>query len=213
MRDLRKKILLESGKTVSKKARSRPESGRGSANHSPVSSSAPSRGASRVNSRYASEEEDGSDSEYDDSLESSIVNSEDGDPEAAPAAWNERLQDRIAELLDRKRSSAKGRETTLNAFAHLIRYHFADEQLENQLNELVPALLKSIRGGSNHEEIIAALKALTTALPISCDTSMTPANTSGSMSCHWSISARGTTSVCPCVIGAMVRNATISSSS
>lgn len=157
MRDLRKKILLESGKTVSRKARSRPESDRGS----PAASPAPSRPSSRAPSRYASEDEDFSDSEYADSIASSAINSDENDDAAAGTPWTDRLKDRIAELLDRKRSSAKGRETTLNAYAHLIRYHYAGDQVEDQFNELVPALLKSVRGGANHEETVAGLKALT----------------------------------------------------
>ncbi|KAI0538627.1 interferon-related developmental regulator-domain-containing protein [Xylaria digitata] len=155
MRDLRKKILLESGKTVSRKARSRPDS----LGASPAGSPAPSRGASRVNSRYASEEEDLTDSEYEDSLTNSVANSDDGD-EPIPS-WTERLGDRITELLDRKRSSAKGRETCLSAYTHIIRHHYAEEQLGPQLNELVPALLKSIRSGGNTDETLSAVKALT----------------------------------------------------
>ncbi|KAI0811563.1 interferon-related developmental regulator-domain-containing protein [Xylaria sp. FL0064] len=155
MRDLRKKILLESGKTVSRKARSRPDS----LGASPIASPAASRGASRVNSRYASEEEDVTDSEYEDSLTNSVANSEDG--EEPVATWTERLGDRIAELLDRKRSSTKGREACLSAYTHIIRHHYAEEQLEPQLNELIPALLKSIRGGNNTDETLSAVKALT----------------------------------------------------
>ncbi|KAI3326775.1 interferon-related developmental regulator-domain-containing protein [Xylariaceae sp. AK1471] len=155
MRDLRKKILLESGKTVSKKARSRPDSLGASPNSSPI----PSRAASRINSRYASEEEDLTDSEYEDSLTNSVINSDDGDEPVA--SWTERLRDRIAELLDRKRSSAKGRETCLSAYTHIIRHHYAEEQIESQLNELVPALLKSIRAGSNADETLSAVRALT----------------------------------------------------
>ncbi|KAI1439309.1 interferon-related developmental regulator-domain-containing protein [Xylaria sp. CBS 124048] len=155
MRDLRKKILLESGKTISRKARSRPDS----LGASPSSSPAPSRGASRVNSRYASEEEDLSDSEYEDSLTNSVANSEDG--EEPVASWTDRLGDRIAELLDRKRSSTKGREASLSAYTHIIRHHYAEEQLDPQLSELVPALLKSIRSGGNADETVSAIKALT----------------------------------------------------
>jgi hypothetical protein len=67
MHDLRKKILLESGKTLSRKARARPESGRSSAIHTPNTSPGHSRAGSRPSSRYASEDEEfGSDSEYDD---------------------------------------------------------------------------------------------------------------------------------------------------
>ncbi|CAJ2502483.1 Uu.00g098770.m01.CDS01 [Anthostomella pinea] len=158
MRDLRKKILLESGKTVSKKARTRPES----ALATPGGSPAASRVGSRVNSRYASDEEDPSDDDYDDSLASSMINSEEGDEAATPlASWTDRLRDRITELLDRKRSSAKGRENSLDAYTHLIRHHCATEEIENHFNELVPALLRSIRGGSNSDETLAAIKALT----------------------------------------------------
>ncbi|KAI0472795.1 interferon-related developmental regulator-domain-containing protein [Xylariaceae sp. FL0804] len=155
MRDLRKKILLESGKTVSRKARSRPES----ALVSPSDSPSNSRAGSRAASRYASEEEDASDSDYDDSLASSIINSDEG--EEPTATWTERLRDRIAELLDRKRSSATGREKALVAYTHLLRHHCATEQVENQLNELVPSLMRSIRGGSTADETLAALHALT----------------------------------------------------
>ncbi|KAI1495927.1 interferon-related developmental regulator-domain-containing protein [Biscogniauxia marginata] len=155
MRDLRKKILLESGKTVSRKARSRPESTRASPGGSPAAS----RNGSRAASRYASEEEDMSGSDYDDSLASSVINSDDG--EEASATWPERLRDRIAELLDRKRSSTKGRESTLAAYTHLVRHHYAAEYVENQFNELIPALMKVVRGSSNNDETLAALKALT----------------------------------------------------
>ncbi|KAI2640097.1 interferon-related developmental regulator-domain-containing protein [Xylaria nigripes] len=155
MRDLRKKILLESGKTISRKARSRPDS----LGASPSGSPAPSRGVSRVTSRYASEEEGLSSSEYEDSLTNSVANSEDGDEPAA--SWTDKLGDRIAELLDRKRSSTKGRETCLTAYTHVIRHHYAQEQLQPQLNELVPVLLKSIRGNSNVDEALSAVKALT----------------------------------------------------
>ncbi|GAP89520.1 putative ifrd domain-containing protein [Rosellinia necatrix] len=155
MHDLRKKILLESGKTMSRKARSRPESLGASPNGSP----APSRGASRVTSRYASEEEDLTDTEYEDSLTNSIFGSDDGDEPLV--SWTERLGDRIVELLDRKRSSTKGREACLIAYTHLIRHHYAEEHIEPQLNELIPALLKSIRGSGNTDETISAVKALT----------------------------------------------------
>ncbi|KAH9906984.1 interferon-related developmental regulator-domain-containing protein [Xylariomycetidae sp. FL2044] len=154
MRDLRKKILLESGKTLSKKGRSRPESARAS----PASSPIPSRAASRANSRYASEEEDVTDSDDEESPASSMVNSEDGEENST--TWADKLRDCIAELLDRKRSSAKGREITLVAYAYLTKHNFAAEVIESQLTELVPALLRSVRGGSSLEETLAAIKAL-----------------------------------------------------
>ncbi|KAI1270690.1 interferon-related developmental regulator-domain-containing protein [Xylariaceae sp. FL1019] len=155
MHDLRKKILLESGKTMSRKARSRPDS----LVASPISSPAPSRGASRTTSRYASEEEISDDSDYDDSLTNSVAGSDDGE-DVATASWTDRLRDRIAELLDRKRSSTKGREATLTSYAHLVRYHYAEEQVNFQLNEIVLALLKCIRSSSSADESLAAIMAL-----------------------------------------------------
>ncbi|KAI0134307.1 interferon-related developmental regulator-domain-containing protein [Xylariales sp. AK1849] len=157
MRDLRKKILMESGKTQSRKARLRPDSNFGSATHSPSSSPAGSRQASRAPSRHASEDE-GSDSDVNDSLTDSVVASEDG--EDTISDWSDKLKDCINEILDRKRSSVKGRESYLAGYVHLTRHHFADTMIEHQLHELVPAILKSIRGGRNTEETVTALKAL-----------------------------------------------------
>src|ERR1700758_2625707 len=67
-----------------------------------------------------------------------------------------------------------------------------------------PAMSRPARGASN---------ARRTALAIRCDSAIRRLNTSASTSCHWSISARGTTRVWPCVIGSIVKNATTSSSS
>ncbi|KAI1484761.1 interferon-related developmental regulator-domain-containing protein [Biscogniauxia mediterranea] len=170
MPDLRKKIFLESGKTVSRKARSRPESTRGSPGNSPVTSRNGSRATSRANSRYGSEEEDLTESEYDDSVASSIINSDDGEDVVA-ATWPDRLHFRMEALIDRKRSSAKGRESTLTAYTHIIRHHYAAEYVESRFSELIPALLKSIRSSSNTDETLAALKALAmTVLSIQSET-------------------------------------------
>ncbi|KAI1842270.1 hypothetical protein JX265_006897 [Neoarthrinium moseri] len=157
MRDLRKKILLESGKTQSRKARSRPDSNFGSTTQSPASSPGGSRQGSRAPSRYASEDEL-SDSDLNDSLTESVMASEDGDDVVGD--WTDRLKDCINEILDRKRSSVQGREKYLAGFVHLTRHHFAEALVEDHLNELVPAILRSIRGGRNTDETVAALKAI-----------------------------------------------------
>jgi hypothetical protein len=157
MHDLRKKILLESGKTVSRKARTRPDSNFGSSTQSPSSSPAGSRQASRAPSRYASEDEL-SDEDLNDSLTNSAIASEDG--EETVSDWTDKLKDCINEILDRKRSSTQGRERYFAGYTHLARHHFADTMIEHQLPELVPAILRSIRGGRNTEEIVGALKAL-----------------------------------------------------
>lgn len=153
MRDLRKKILLESGKTVSRKARAKPDSNFGSTTTSPASS----RPASRAPSRYASDAES-DDSDINESLTNSVVDSEDGD---TISDWTDKLKACINEILDRKRSSVKGREAYLAGYVHLTRHHFADTIIEGQLHELIPAILRSIRSGRNTEEVLAGLKALT----------------------------------------------------
>ncbi|KAI0151279.1 interferon-related developmental regulator-domain-containing protein [Pestalotiopsis sp. NC0098] len=152
MRDLRKKILLESGKTVSRKARTRPDSNFGSTTHSPTSSAA----GSRAPSRYASEDEV-SDDDPSDSLTNSVIASEDG--EDTVSDWTDKLKDCINEILDRKRSSTQGRERYFAAYTHLARHHFADTMIDHQIHELVPAFLRSIRGG-HKDETVGALKAL-----------------------------------------------------
>lgn len=73
--------------------------------------------------------------------------------------WAERLQDRVAEIQDRKRSSVQGREATLGAYNHLLRHHFAQRHLERSAAELVPIFLRDIRNGSSDEERSRALKA------------------------------------------------------
>ncbi|ETS81413.1 hypothetical protein PFICI_06415 [Pestalotiopsis fici W106-1] len=157
MRDLRKKILLESGKTMSRKARSRPDSNFGSTTHSPNSSPTGSRHGSRAPSRYASEDEV-SDDDPSDSLTNSVIASEDGDETISD--WTDKLKDCINEILDRKRSSTQGRERYFAAYTHLARHHFADTMIEHQMHELVPAFLRSIRNGGTTEETVGALKAL-----------------------------------------------------
>ncbi|TPX14409.1 uncharacterized protein E0L32_005373 [Thyridium curvatum] len=166
MHDLRKKALLESGKTTSRKARSRPESTRGSTTHSPVTSPGHSRPGSRANSRpgsrYASEDEGFSDSEYDETMTMSTNSASDDAADGEPRqSWVERLQDRIAELDDRKRSSVQGRTGLLAGYLHLIRHHFAGPQIEGSVSEIVDTLLKSIKGGGSAEERSLALKSLT----------------------------------------------------
>ncbi|OTB00863.1 hypothetical protein M426DRAFT_75552 [Hypoxylon sp. CI-4A] len=156
MHDLRKKIF-ESGKTVSRKARSRQQS----AQPSPASSRAGSRAGSRATSRHASEEEDNSsDYEYNDSLASSIVASEDGD-DTGPTPPQEILHNHIVDLLDQKRDSGQDREDKLTAYTELLRHHPEAEEIEAQMNELLPMLLKSVRGRRTPQGVLWALKALT----------------------------------------------------
>ncbi|KAJ1326303.1 Interferon-related developmental regulator (IFRD) [Microdochium nivale] len=163
MHDLRKKALLESGKKTSRKARSKPQSGAAS----PLVSPAPSRGGSRAPSRYASEDEDAGDhSDYEQSVASSYHLSgdsdeaADGDDDANTTPWDDRLKDNVIGFLDRKNLSASSRATMLGAANHLLRYHYAEDKIDNHLNEFLPGLMKSIRNGSNKDETVRALKTL-----------------------------------------------------
>ena len=149
------------GKTVSRKARLKPESGLSSVNHSPNGSPAPSRANSRPASRYASEDEFVSDSEYDDAMTTSTNSISGEGEEDATNTWAERLQDRVTELQDRKRSSVQGREATLNGYNHLLRHHFAQRPLARSADDVIHILLRLIKGASSDEERLRALKAFT----------------------------------------------------
>ncbi|CRK30831.1 hypothetical protein BN1708_005272, partial [Verticillium longisporum] len=165
MHDLRLKVLRESGKTVSRKSRSRPESTRGSTINSPSGSPGHSQynspAHSRAGSRYASEEEE-SEEDYDDSMTASTLSngSEAVFDESQGAVWTQILQDRIVELQDRKRSSVKGRETALVSYLHLLKQHYADRQVGSSSHEIVTALMRSVRSGGSTLEKSLALQAL-----------------------------------------------------
>ncbi|EHA55401.1 hypothetical protein MGG_07026 [Pyricularia oryzae 70-15] len=155
MSDLRKQILLggsksnESRKTISRKARSRPESGLNSSTNSPITSPGVSRPNSRPSSRYPSEDEDGSDHMTDSASDSE-----------SSALWEQRLDACITELPSRKRSSGAGRSGILKAYLHLIRHHYAEAKLEKSVSEVLPSLLRSIKNGTSTEEKSFAIKAL-----------------------------------------------------
>lgn len=167
MHDLRKKAMLESQKTVSRKARSKPDdSPRSAANLSPGGSPSNSRAGSRANSRpnsrpgsrYASEAEANTDSEHDDVTISTNSASDDEDDESS-SPWLDRLQVRVKELLDRKRNLAD-REETLRAYIHLLRHHFAQDGIEDSVSEIYSALLKGARSGGSRTERLLAIRSL-----------------------------------------------------
>lgn len=167
MHDLRRQAL-ESGKTVSRKARSKAASATSSRANSALNSPAQSRGNSRNPSRHGSDEEDDmsdgtawSTNSIDD-----ILNGD--DVELAPDAWKANLHDRIAQIVDRKRSSTEGRADTLNGFAHILMARFAKDDVESHVSELLPSILKSIKAETSERETVNALKALT-ALVITLD--------------------------------------------
>ncbi|PSN72263.1 hypothetical protein BS50DRAFT_673078 [Corynespora cassiicola Philippines] len=161
MHDLRRQALLESGKTVSRKARSRNPSAVSSKANSRINSPAQSRATSRNPSRHGSDDEeylsDGtawSTNSIDD-----ILNGEDADIPAD--AWKSELQTRIEQIVDRKRSSTEGRADSLNVYAHIIMARYAHDEIEGRVSELLPSILRSIRQETTERETVIALKALT----------------------------------------------------
>lgn len=168
MRDLRKKALLESQKTVSRKARSKPDSVRSPVNQTPDVSPGHSRAGSRQNSRpgsrYASEDEGGSDDEYDAMTMSTDSGSGDDTFGDDPSnTWTERLQTRIDELQDRKRG-IHGRADTLAAYLHLVRHHYAESKISRSSSEILSALLRIVRDAASEDERLLALKGLVVTL-------------------------------------------------
>ncbi|KAI5861138.1 interferon-related developmental regulator-domain-containing protein [Durotheca rogersii] len=153
MHDLRKKVF-ESNKTISRKARSRQQSGQGS----PASS----RAGSRAPSLQPSDDEHSSDTDWDDGLTVSVANSEYSD-DTPPASRSEALHNHIVDLLDQKRSSVQDREVKLAAYAHMLRHHpnAAVDEINQQINDLIPLFLKAARGFITSLETVNAIKALT----------------------------------------------------
>ncbi|KAI4161067.1 MAG: hypothetical protein LQ342_005230 [Letrouitia transgressa] len=159
MHDLRRQAL-ESGKTVSRKARSKNASPTNSRPNSAPSSRAASR--SRAVSRAGSEEEEGEQSDETSFSANSIdeiVLGPDA-PDQATEAWRVDLTDRIEELIDRKRSSIQGREKCLATYIRILTIQYAEEEIRGKEAELVVAFLKSIKAESSEKETILAMKAL-----------------------------------------------------
>lgn len=80
--------------------------------------------------------------------------------EDAAEVWQQALDDRVEEIIDRKRSSEQGREKTLAQYNHLLMSHYANSEIENKLSEIIPALLKSVKSDSSEKEASLALRAL-----------------------------------------------------
>lgn len=79
-------------------------------------------------------------------------------PEDATEAWRQDLADRMEEIIDRKRSSVQGRETSLAQYNHILMSHYSYDEIQSKTSELFPALLKSVKAGSSEKEICLALR-------------------------------------------------------
>ncbi|KAF2093731.1 IFRD domain-containing protein [Rhizodiscina lignyota] len=166
MHDLRRQAL-ESGKTLSRKARSRQSS----APSSRGASAANSRAHSRVASRQASDNEDDNLSDETSWSVNSIDDLLASEDLAAPTdAWIQDLGDRIQLIIDRKRSSGQGREETLAAYNYILMAHYTRDEIAGQVSQLYPAIARSLKGGSEKETLLA-LKAISlTVITVPSDT-------------------------------------------
>ncbi|OQO06157.1 hypothetical protein B0A48_08745 [Cryoendolithus antarcticus] len=156
MHDLRKQVLLESGKTQSRKQRSKQGTPAASSAGSPT----PSRSGSRVPSRNVSDDEsEGSDaSAWGTTSLEDLQHEEDAHTPADVVIAD--LYQRIDAICDRKRSSAEGREIALAGLGVDLQRYVAKAELGRKLDELVPAIMKSVKAGQSDKETVQALKAL-----------------------------------------------------
>lgn len=169
MHDLRRQAL-ESGKTVSRKAKAKVD------RSSRTSSAANSRTNSRNVSRHGSDDDDGDNSDGTNlrlvqiPLESCITANkvstwslddllnEPEDESETYEEWKQKLNDRTEEIIDRKRSSVQGREAALESWVQILRSHFARDEIKGKASELLPAILRSIKAESSEKETFFALK-------------------------------------------------------
>ena len=80
------------------------------------------------------------------------------DSEQVPDAWRAELADRIEEIIDRKRSSVQGRETTLAAYIRILTAAYAEEEIRGKETSLITSFLKSIKAETSEKESILAMK-------------------------------------------------------
>jgi len=154
--DLRRRAL-ESGKTVSKKARSKQSSPASSAPNSRPGSAATSRATSRIGSRNTSDDEDvdsSEDADWSISIDGMLSSTE----EESYCSWKDELTTRIESILNRRGLSVHGREDDIRVYLHLIRNHFAGQQISDHGSLLLNSFLKSAK--TKTKEAIPSLKAI-----------------------------------------------------
>ncbi|KAL4882365.1 interferon-related developmental regulator-domain-containing protein [Aspergillus karnatakaensis] len=156
MPDLRRQVL-ESGKTISRKAASREGSGRNSRTNSAQNS----RQTSRNVSRQASDDEDAGCLSDDTAISLGSFDDLDSlDLENNNTDWNQELLEVIEDILDRKRSSVFGREETYSAYCRLSKFHYVEELIRRRVPDLLAAFFRSIKAETSIRESTLALRAL-----------------------------------------------------
>ena len=157
--DLRRRAL-ESGKTVSKKAKSKTASRESSR----ATSRTGSRVASRVQSRDASDDEEGPGNLSDDTNHSinsidALLESEDFNDQTTDVI-KQQLNDCIVDLLDRKSSNNKSREENLTTYVACLTSHLLADVLYGRVPDLLAAFSKSVKAETSEKETILALRAI-----------------------------------------------------
>ena len=85
-----------------------------------------------------------------------ILNQQDLD--APPDAWRSDLNTRIEQIIDRKRSSVQGREESLAFYTGILIAHYAKDDVESRIDELITGILRSVRAESSERETVFALR-------------------------------------------------------
>lgn len=165
-RDLRR-LALESGKTMSKRAKAKQMSARSSAVNSPMSSPIVSPNGSKAGSRAVSQYDGSSsddDLDSDDGITSSIASLDllggraNEFADLAPAAWEQKLNSCVGNIIERSRTTktaGEAREELLAVYASILQAQYAADEIFSQLTDLIPAILKSCKTGAEKEAILA----------------------------------------------------------
>ncbi|KKK12184.1 hypothetical protein P175DRAFT_0524711 [Aspergillus ochraceoroseus IBT 24754] len=155
MPDLRRQVL-ESGKTISRKAASRE----GSRRTSRTNSAQNSRHSSRNASRQPSDDEDAGSLSDETAISLGSLDDDNPELESNNNNWAQELIDVIEDILDRKRSSVLGREETYAAYCRLSKFHYVEESIRRRVPDLLTAFTRSIKVETSEREATLALRAL-----------------------------------------------------
>lgn len=75
-------------------------------------------------------------------------------------SWKQDLNDRVERLIDRKKSSAEGRESALAAYCFYTMNRYAYDEIQSRTSELFPALLKIVKNETSEKETCLALRGM-----------------------------------------------------
>lgn len=171
MHDNLRRRALESGKTVSNKAKSKPSSKASSRGNSHPNS----RGNSRLQSRDASDDEDLGGNLSDDTNHSinsidELLESEDFNEQTTDVMKQE-LSKSIDDLLERKGSSTNSREESLSSYDRCLTAHHLADTLHGRVRDILAALSRSVKAEVTEKETTLAIRGIAlTAISIQDET-------------------------------------------